>query len=565
LSPRWRPRVIWRPAAPAGRICTFRAFLLDDIEKGDLDAVKRYLAGGADINAELKDTQDNKRTQDDKDDRTPIHGAAVSGHTEIVRMLVERGADVNTRTTTNGATPLYLACAYKDVDRVRFLLDHGADANASDKDGGTPLHQVIAQADERSRAIADLLLKHGSAPDIFAHAQLGRTEKVLALLDEEPDLVHAKGPGGQTLLHIAAANGNLDLVKALVMRGADLEAKNSWAGWTPLHSAACEGRADVVKHLIEHGAKVEVPGEYSQGILYTASMQGHTEVVRLLIAAGADINATTVWGYFPLATAAQEGRIEVVKLLLDAGADVNRSVKNGGAVLDAALDRGQDVDGILEISRLGVVPRLNQRPHQEVNVFLGVLRRKAHAQAARAGRHGGRPDRRAEYAARKKRGGHREGPRRLADDDRDDRRRAAAAVEIALAQRAAQPVRQRKEALLPLRLGLKDRQGRPRGLARRRRQRGRVNERPGAVHEQLDHVARRRDEPAHAAQRLRERADAGRDRAGEARAGGAENAEGVGLVHDEHRPCRAADSGQFAQGGHVAAHRENRIADEQAP
>lgn len=277
-----------------------------------------------------------------------IHLAA---NLPMLEHLLERGADVNTRTTNNGATPLYLACAYKDVDRVRFLLDHGADANASDEDGGTPLHQVIAQADERSKAIVDLLLKHGSAPDIFTHAQLGRTEKVLALLDEKPDLVHAQGPGGQTLLHIAAANGNLDLVKALVMRGADLEAKNSWAAWTPLHSAACEGRADVVKHLIEHGAKVEVPGGYNQGILYTASMQGHTEVVRLLIAAGADINATTVWGYFPLATAAQEGHIEIVKLLLDAGADGNQSVKNSGTVLDAALDRGRDEVAILLIER----------------------------------------------------------------------------------------------------------------------------------------------------------------------------------------------------------------------
>jgi ankyrin repeat protein len=280
--------------------------------------------------------------------RRVIHLAA---NLPMLEHLLKRGADVNTRTTNNGVTPLYLACANKDVDRARFLLDHGADANASDKDGGTPLHQVIAQADERSKAIADLLLKHGTAPDIFAHAQLGRNEKVLALLDEKPDLSHAQGPGGQTLLHIAAANGNLDLVKALVIRGADLEARDRWAGWTPLHSAACGGRADVVKHLIEHGAKVEVPGTYKQVPLYTASMQGHTEVVRLLIAAGADINATTTWGYFPLATAAQEGRIEVVKLLLDAGADVNRSVKNSGTVLDAALSRGRDEVAILLIER----------------------------------------------------------------------------------------------------------------------------------------------------------------------------------------------------------------------
>ena len=271
--------------------------------------------------------------------RKVIH---LAGNLAMLEHLLNRGADVNTRTTSNGVTLLHQACASKDVDRVRFLLAHGADVHAADNDGARPIHFLLQEkSDKRSKAIAALLRERGAALDVFAQAQLGQTEKVLAMLDEKPDLVRAQGRGGQTLLHIAAGRGDLELVKALLSRGADLELKNGWAGWTPLHCAAGEGHTQVVAHLIQQGAKVEAAGVYNQGILYTAAMQGHAEVVRLLLAAGADVEATTVWEHFPLVEAAGKGYLEVIKSLLDAGARINRTCK-GSTALDEAVSGGHE-------------------------------------------------------------------------------------------------------------------------------------------------------------------------------------------------------------------------------
>lgn len=270
--------------------------------------------------------------------RRVIH---LAGNLLMLEYLLNRGADINTPTTSNGATVLHMACRGKDVDRVRFLLEHGADVNAADNDGGMPIHYALRESNERSKVIAALLEWSGARLDVFAHALRGRTEIVLWMLNQEPDLVLARGQGGQTLLHITAARGNLELLKALLSRGADLEAKDRWAKWTPLHCAACEGHAPVVEYLIRQGAKVEAPGHYNQGILYTAAMQGHADVVRLLCDAGADVEATTSWGYSPLHAAARNGHLEAVKALLNASARINRVCK-GSTALDDAVSYGKE-------------------------------------------------------------------------------------------------------------------------------------------------------------------------------------------------------------------------------
>jgi ankyrin repeat protein len=276
--------------------------------------------------------------------RKVIH---LAGNRAMLEHLLKRGADINTPSIT-GRTPLHQYCGGNDVEFIRFLLDHGANPNAADKDGTTPIHLAVTRDSAEAKTIVEMLLQRGATLDVFAQAQLGQTDKVLADVKEHPDLLDKPGGiGGQTLLHIAAGRGDLALVQTLVERGADLELKNRWGGWTPLHSAAGAGHARVVAYLIQQGAKVEAPGVYNQGILFTAAYQGHADVVRLLLAAGANVEATTEWQQFPLIAAAEKGHTEVVKLLLDAGAGINRTAK-GGTALDAAVEGGhEDVTRLL--------------------------------------------------------------------------------------------------------------------------------------------------------------------------------------------------------------------------
>ena len=130
--------------------------LLDAAEKGNIEAVKKTLADGADVNA--------------KDDNgwTPLHWAALSGHKEVSEYLITMGADVNAAETVSGMTVLHEAAALGHKEIAELLIASGADVNAKDEprtikngkrvQGSTPLDTAN---DASHPEIADLLRKHG--------------------------------------------------------------------------------------------------------------------------------------------------------------------------------------------------------------------------------------------------------------------------------------------------------------------------------------------------------------------------------------------------------------------
>ena len=105
---------------------------------GNIEAVKKHLAAGADVNAKNENGE------------TPLHLAPTP---PIVELLIAEGADVNAK-SRSGLTSLHLAAIGNQKKIAELLIAAGADVNAKDEDGGTPLD--IAGAE-----IADLLRKHG--------------------------------------------------------------------------------------------------------------------------------------------------------------------------------------------------------------------------------------------------------------------------------------------------------------------------------------------------------------------------------------------------------------------
>jgi hypothetical protein len=127
--------------------------------------------------------------------RNPLHGAAISGNLEVVRILIEYNpADINARDKT-GLTPLILASAsrdHKDGSVQQLLLEHGADINTQDQYGGTPLHHA---------------------------SYFGALEVVRVLLEHGAD-VEAKYNDGETALQKAAEFGYDEVVELLRKHGA---------------------------------------------------------------------------------------------------------------------------------------------------------------------------------------------------------------------------------------------------------------------------------------------------------------------------------------------------------
>jgi len=97
------------------------------------------------------------------DGYSPLGLAAFFKRRDVVRYLLETGADPRPASRQGGFTPLHSAVATdagaSDIDIVRMLLDKGADPNAKSQSGSTPLHTVAFTGD---RASLDLLLKHGA-------------------------------------------------------------------------------------------------------------------------------------------------------------------------------------------------------------------------------------------------------------------------------------------------------------------------------------------------------------------------------------------------------------------
>ena len=127
------------------------AKLIQASEKGNFADVQAVLTDGADINA----------TEVREDSGVFVRGltalmmASANGHTEIVKLLLGKGAEVNVKNTDDGVTALFMASANGHTEIVKLLLDKGADVNVKNIYGITALFMASAHGHTE---VAKLLL-----------------------------------------------------------------------------------------------------------------------------------------------------------------------------------------------------------------------------------------------------------------------------------------------------------------------------------------------------------------------------------------------------------------------
>jgi ankyrin repeat protein len=139
---------------------------VDELLAGDpeLDVFEAAAVGRAERLRELLDEDPSLANAWAEDGFQPLGLASFFGHVEPARLLLERGADVNSASRNDfKVAPLHSAVAEKDADLryelATLLLEHGADPNARQQDDFTPLMAADQQGDERLRT---LLVEHGA-------------------------------------------------------------------------------------------------------------------------------------------------------------------------------------------------------------------------------------------------------------------------------------------------------------------------------------------------------------------------------------------------------------------
>ncbi len=304
---------------------------------GNIETVKMLLEAGVDTHA-----------------GDPLRAAAKHDHTEVARILVTAGVELESTASPLGWTPLFYAARSNNVDLLKLLIKAGASVHAVNKYDSTPLMRAAMEGSAES---VNVLI--GAGADIDAENALGGTALLLAvkhghpgvagqLLDAGADPNRMSARIGVTPLQYAAGRVSPSHVKLFIEAGADVNLPDP-DGLTALMFAAAgitPGKPSFKNFRWEESADFRRLQNWDSKILWKketdpALILARIKVVRQLIVAGASLNATDqIHGSTALHRAARENRPEIVRLLLEAGADPGLTTKDGMTPLRVAQKAG---------------------------------------------------------------------------------------------------------------------------------------------------------------------------------------------------------------------------------
>ena len=271
------------------------------------------------------------------DTETPLLIQAIVKHDfEAIDELLRRTVDLEQR-DRDGATALMHAASEGLLDVVKILLERGANPMIQSRWGATALYWASLSGNQE---VVDVIRRAGT-PVMLATVALYGQDKIVEghLKDGIALWTHIEHPSLQTVDN-GPSRGPL-----LILR-LEPNFRSSELFGHALSHAATIGNNEIVRILIDAGADLQ-DHEGSKPPLHCASTLGHRETVEMLLDAGADINQPDDHGSTALMQASARGQVEIVKLLLSRGADRRLTDEQGANAVEYATSKGNS-----EIARL---------------------------------------------------------------------------------------------------------------------------------------------------------------------------------------------------------------------
>lgn len=218
----------------------------------DAESAKSLISKGAEVNAKNRWNQ------------TPLYRAICLGRLEVVKVLVENNASLETPIVGDGLNALQAAAKSGHIDIVNYLLEQGVNVEKIGDYMRPPLHLAVEKGDIAT--VNALLQKSANKESQGAWKNtplhVATTREVAELISTENTL-NAKNEKGRTPLHEAVARNNTEVAKFLIERRADVNIKDN-EGNTPLHLATS---LEMLKLLVENGGDPLIENKENLSVL----------------------------------------------------------------------------------------------------------------------------------------------------------------------------------------------------------------------------------------------------------------------------------------------------------
>jgi ankyrin repeat protein len=256
--------------------------LLDAAIDGQLEVARRLIREGADLE------------ERSANGTTALLNAVMHCNPEIVKLLVEAGADVNARKTPEQITPLMIACSNGDDQISELLLAADAKLDMMDESGNTAFHyacfasslDIIKKIDEVNSKYRHVPNDDGNTPLLIA-AREGRPGVVVWLLEQGASLTDRNAKGETVVGQLITAIDDerideLQPVWPLILEETLNQIPQAWL------KACMLGRKEWIRKMLDQDISINMTDSYGNSGLHYALAGEHPDTVRILLKNQAD-------------------------------------------------------------------------------------------------------------------------------------------------------------------------------------------------------------------------------------------------------------------------------------